>query len=135
MDTLWIDEAIEAFADWHVLTRPNTRLERHEAMKAFLFVNTPHQKPRLEYRIDIEGRKGLIDFVDLYTAIEIDDGPNRKSLRKLNKAGELGWFPVWILILAKGMGGRARRTAKEAEILTVRVLARNNIEVRWEWLS
>ena len=135
MNTTWIDKAIEAFVDWHEWTRPNTRLERHEAMKALLFVNTPLRTARLEYPIEISGRKGLVDFVDGCMAREIDDGPNKKSLRKLNKMRESGMFPVWVLILASGKGGRARRQAEEAGIKTVRVLARNNIEVRWEWLS
>ena len=135
MDTTWIDKAIEEFAEWHEWTRPNTRLERHEAMKALLFVNTPQLTVRLEYLISINGRKGLVDFVDNVRAIEIDDGPNKKSLRKLNKMRELGRLPVWILILATGKGGRARRQAKEADVLTVRVMARNNGKVEWEWLN
>lgn len=134
MNTTWIDKTIEEFAEWHEWVRPNTRIERHEAMKALLFVNSHQLTKRLEYLIDINGRKGLVDFVDNCTAIEIDDGPNKKSLRKLNKMRELGRFPVWILILANGKGGRARAQAKKANVLTVRVMARNNTEVTWEWL-
>jgi len=123
-----IIDPITEFISWHKNNRLTTRLQKHEAMKAFLF---RFGEGLLEYPIKqyYQNRNGLIDYVDKDVAIEIDDGSNIKSLRKLDFIRKTENKSVyWILILRTGKGGKAFRLAKEYNITLIRILARNNYE-------
>jgi len=132
-----LENSIEKFISWHKEYPNTTRLQKHEAMKAILF-NQFCFGGKLEEKILTyhTTRSGLIDYVDYDTAIEIDDGPNIKSLRKLNYVRrEKVLFVFWILILSTGNGGKASRLSKEFHIPTARIFARRNPDhVFWEWI-
>ena len=131
-----IETAAEQFKEWNNRAFFPTRLQRHEAMKAILF-NVQEPYAVLEYPIEkYDGkRKGLIDYVDYESAIEIDDGPSVKSLRKLDYIRRRDNISVfWILIISVGKGGKARRLAETYEIPTLRILARNTGFTYIEWL-
>lgn len=120
---------IEQFRQWHETNKNTTRLQKHEAMKSILFINGLSNNPLLEYKLPgYDGkRSGYVDYVDRENAIEIDDGPNIKSIKKLVYIRETaGLKTLWLLILDHGRGGRARRLAAENKIPLVIILARNN---------
>lgn len=134
MDTQTIEIAVKQFEKWHTNHLSSTRLQKHETMKAILF-GLSHAI--LEYRITAyhNDKNGLIDYVDRDSAIEIDDGPNEKSIRKLLYMRGQGKQVFWILVLSRGLGGKARREAGKASIPVMRILARNNNHFSYSWIS
>ena len=133
MDILRLETAARQLERWHKNNPNSTRLQKHETMKAILFGLS---QAILEYKIlkYHDNRSGLIDYVDNDSAIEIDDGPNVKSIRKLAYIREQGKQVYWILILTRGLGGKARRIAMQAMIPTLRILIRSN-HYSFEWIS
>ena len=126
----------QRFIEWHLENRNTTRLQKHEAIKAMLFAELK-EGARLEYKITDyhNDRSGLIDYVDCNSAIEIDDGPNVKSIRKLSFARkEMGLNVFWILVLSSGKGGKSLRIARKASIPILRIFARNN-RASFEWID
>lgn len=126
------EQVITAFQKWHESNLKATRLQRHEVMKATLFNQglSENSNPTLEYKLtgySVDGRSGIIDYLDMNTAIEIDDGCNEKSLKKLSfTRNEMGRYPLWILILSHGNGGRSRRIARKYGVDVLRIFARSN---------
>lgn len=127
-----IESAANKYLVWHKQNK-STRLTRHEALKAIMFWQFyPNALP--EQKIDYEpSRNGFVDIAMPGAVIEIDDGPNAKSLSKLAWCKENGYPEVfWILLLSQGRGGKATRMAEAMQIPTLRIFARNN--AAWfEW--
>lgn len=129
MDT---DTVIKRFESWHTANPNASRLTRHEVLKAILVGEAiaSGSNPLPESCIPAYGddkRTGIVDYIDENMAIEIDDGPNTKSVRKLTFLYEQ-WHKdvLWILILRTGHGGKASRVAKKACIPLLRIYARCN---------
>ena len=117
-----IERAGRKLTRWHQVHIPTSRLERHEMYKAFL-VEQWGYGCRLEVRRDVNNKRSLIDFIsDENLAIEIDDGPSKKSINKLVELrDEHGYDVVWVIHLTKGKGGKSLRTAEAAGIPLLRI--------------
>lgn len=130
MDKQTIEKAAQELLDWRNKNDKMIvpRLEVHEAMKAILFMQgypgATLERQIPEYHMK---RTGRIDYMDDDSVIEVDDGPNIKSIRKLIYVKETQIiYPYWILLLQKGKRGKANRYAQKSKIPTLRIFIRNN---------
>ena len=79
-------------------------------------------------------RNGRLDYFDNVCSIEIDDGPNIKSIRKmLFVRNEMNKEIYWILLLTSGHGGRSIHQSNKYDIPLLRIYLRNNQSGWYEW--
>jgi hypothetical protein len=136
MDKQTIEKVAEELESWRNKNHRSSipRLEVHEAIKAFLLMQG-EPGARLEQRVLKYDhlRNGRFDYVDDNSVIEVDDGPDIKTIKKLVHARDvLGKQPYWILALNKGKGGKARWLSMQAKIPLFRIYIRNNCYF-YEW--
>jgi len=128
-----IRQAIEWFGDWNSPSR--TRLERHEALNAFLFQCSSTESRTVEAlfhygkRKNGKPRRGRVDFLGSNLAVEIDHSMKPRSLEKLVVAREKGYLPIWIIL--RGTGSFPRKFGqmqKKANALGVSVVILRHLQ-------
>lgn len=117
----------------------SSRLEKHEAMKSFLFQNGLERgvKPKLEHVNKINGKSRRFDYSDIEIVIEIDDRYDWGNLEKLLFARKNGRKVCWIWIHWRGGPGKMIQQAKKYDIplLEIRLYAKREPEkAYWKWL-